>query len=123
MTLSDLAGADPAAPAAVVALDRVSASYQGGLLALDKVTFALAPGSFTFVTGGSGAGKTSLLSIIGLALQPSAGTLRVLGHDVTELDRQDRAALRREIEIKKLHRLEKRDLITAQQAIGAHRER
>lgn len=58
--LSDNKGnpaADPAAPSAVIALDDVSLAYQAGSPALNRVTFALAPGSFTFVTGGSGAGK------------------------------------------------------------------
>jgi cell division transport system ATP-binding protein len=84
-------------PAAVVSMDGISLKYEAGIAALDQVTLALAPGSFTFITGDSGAGKTSLLSIIGLALEPSEGTLRVLGHDVASLDRPDRAALRRQI--------------------------
>ena len=88
---------DPATPATVVALDRVSVAYQGGEAALDQVTFALSPGSFTFVTGGSGAGKTTLLNVIGLALPISSGQLRVLGHDPKSLPRAERAALRRQI--------------------------
>lgn len=83
-------------PAAVVTMDRISLQYSAAAALLD-VTLALAPGSFTFITGESGAGKTSLLSIIGLALQPSAGTLRLLGHEVTALQRNERAALRRQI--------------------------
>ena len=78
-------------------MDGISLHYAAGISALDEVTLALAPGSFTFITGDSGAGKTSLLSIIGLALEPSAGVLRVLGHDVAGLERADRAALRRQI--------------------------
>lgn len=87
----------PQPPPAVVTMDGIQLEYSAGVPALRDVTLALAPGSFTFITGESGAGKTSLLSIIGLALQPSAGTLRLLGHDVAALDRQDRAALRRQI--------------------------
>ena len=84
-------------PAAVVSMDGIALRYAAGIAALDGVTLALAPGSFTFITGDSGAGKTSLLSIIGLAMEPTEGTLRVLGHDVAALDRPDRAALRRQI--------------------------
>lgn len=92
------AGADtPPPPAAVVSLDGVSLQYPGGIAALDGITFALPPGSFTFITGGSGAGKTSLLNIMGLALERTAGDLRLLGHDVATLDRPARAALRRQI--------------------------
>ena len=84
-------------PAAVVTMDRISLQYSADAPALAEVTLALAPGSFTFITGESGAGKTSLLSIIGLALQPTAGTLRLLGRDVAALERPERAALRRRI--------------------------
>ena len=86
--------ADPDAPAEVVALDDV---YQGAEPALQGITFALAPGSFTFVTGGSGAGKTTLLNVIGLAMPTHSGSMRLLGVDPTALPRPQRAALRRQI--------------------------
>lgn len=88
---------DPAGPAAVVALDNISVAYEGAAPALDGVTFALAPGSFTFVTGGSGAGKTTLLNVIGLALPASSGTVQILGQNPMALPRPERAALRRQI--------------------------
>jgi cell division transport system ATP-binding protein len=92
-----LTGDTDHAPPAVVAMDGIALHYPAGIAALDSITLALAPGSFTFITGDSGAGKTSLLSIIGLALQPTGGSLRVLGHDVSALERGERAALRRQI--------------------------
>lgn len=84
-------------PAAVVSMDGIGLEYSPGVAVLRDVTLALAPGSFTLITGESGAGKTSLLSIMGLALEPTAGTLRLLGHDVAGLGRPERAALRRQI--------------------------
>ena len=84
-------------PASVVSLDRVSLSYGGGRPALENVTFALAPGSFHFLLGGSGAGKTSLLRLIHLDGQPTRGTLRLFEHDVAALPRPARPALRRRI--------------------------
>ena len=78
---------DPAGPAAVVAVDNIAVTYEGAAPALDGVTFAVAPGSFTFVTGGSGAGKTTLLNVIGLALPASSGTVQILGHDPMALPR------------------------------------
>ncbi len=87
----------PSPPTAVVSMDGVSLHYPGGIAALEGITFALPAGSFTFITGGSGAGKTSLLSIMGLALERTAGDLRLLGYDVAALDRPARAALRRQI--------------------------
>ncbi len=86
-----------APPPAVVTMDGVALDYGAGAPALREVTLALPPGSFTFITGESGAGKTSLLNIIGLALRPTAGTLRFLEHDVADLDRSELASLRRQI--------------------------
>lgn len=88
---------DPAIPPAIVALDDISVTYEGAPPALDGVTFALAPGSFTFVTGGSGAGKTTLLNVIGLARPASSGTVQILGKNPMALPRFERAALRRQI--------------------------
>ena len=86
---------DAATPVSIVTLDRICLRYSEASSALNNISFALQPGSFTFVTGESGAGKTSLLSMIGLALEPTEGTLHVLGHDTASLGRQERAALRR----------------------------
>jgi cell division transport system ATP-binding protein len=93
------AALDPATqpPPAVVSMDGISLHYPAGIVALEGINLALPPGSFTFITGDSGAGKTSLLGIIGMALQATSGTLRVLGHDVAGLDRNQRAAVRRQI--------------------------
>jgi cell division transport system ATP-binding protein len=91
-TLTDQAG-----PAAVVAVDNIAVTYAGAAPALDGVTFALAPGSFTFVTGGSGAGKTTLLNVIGLALPAVSGTVQILGRNPMALPRPERSALRRQI--------------------------
>jgi len=88
---------DPAGPAAIVAVDNIAVTYEGAAPALDGVTFALAPGSFTFVTGGSGAGKTTLLNVIGLALPAASGTVQILGRNPMALPRPERAALRRQI--------------------------
>ena len=74
---------DAATPVSIVTLDRICLRYSEASSALNNISFALQPGSFTFVTGESGAGKTSLLSMIGLALEPTEGTLHVLGHDLS----------------------------------------
>jgi cell division transport system ATP-binding protein len=88
-------GSETAGP--VAALTAVGLTYAGGIAALHGIDLTLAPGSFTFVTGASGAGKTSLLNLIGLAVPPSTGNLRLFGSDVAGLDRPKRAALRRQI--------------------------
>ena len=58
--------------------------------ALSDVSFALPPGSFTWLLGPSGAGKSSVLRLMHLALRPTRGEVEVLG---LRLSRAPRAAL------------------------------
>ncbi len=64
---------------------------------LKDLTFSLAPGSFHFVTGASGAGKTSLLKLLFLAEKPSKGLMHLFGQDVSTVAREDQPFLRRRI--------------------------
>ena len=59
---------------------------------LDMAGFTLSAGERLFLHGPSGSGKTTLLSLIGGVLRADAGTLRVLGHDLSALSgpRRDR---------------------------------
>ncbi|MGH6719969.1 MAG: cell division ATP-binding protein FtsE [Alphaproteobacteria bacterium] len=77
----------------------VSLRYGNGPHVLRDVTFQLEPGSFHFLVGPSGAGKTSLLRLIYLALRPARGTITMFGRDITETPRRDLPALRRRIGI------------------------
>ena len=66
---------------------------------LRDVTFHLRPGSFHFLTGPSGAGKTSLLRLLFMSMQPTRGQIHVLGQDVSRVTPSKRAQLRRRIGI------------------------
>jgi branched-chain amino acid transport system ATP-binding protein len=55
----------------------------GGFTIVDGVSFALAPGEFVSVIGPNGAGKTTLLNLISGLARPTAGTVELLGRDVT----------------------------------------
>jgi cell division transport system ATP-binding protein len=81
----------------IVRFEGVSLRYGDGPEVLRAVDFALAPGSFHFVTGASGAGKTSLLRAIALAVPPSEGRVEVFGQDVSRAGPRSRPALRRRI--------------------------
>ncbi len=61
------------------------------------VNLALEKKSFTFLTGASGAGKSSLLKLIYMALSPTRGLVSLFGKDVTAMDRSDRQTLKRRI--------------------------
>lgn len=65
--------------------------------ALQNVTLSLPQGSFHWLTGPSGAGKTTLFRLLTLDLIPTHGTLLFDGTAVTTASRSDRAALRRKI--------------------------
>jgi cell division transport system ATP-binding protein len=64
---------------------------------LRDIDLSLAPGSFHFLTGASGAGKSSLLKLIYLAQRPSRGLIHLFGHEVETTSRKDLPFLRRRI--------------------------
>jgi ABC-2 type transport system ATP-binding protein len=73
-----------------VAIDGVSHRY-GSRQALDDVTFAVAPASFSVLLGLNGAGKSTLFSLITRLYAVQRGQIRIFGHDV---GRDSSAALR-----------------------------
>ena len=78
-------------------LDAVGLRYGNGPEVLRDVSVKLAAGEFAFLTGASGAGKTSLLRLLFLALKPTRGRLELFGEDVVSLRRKALPALRRRI--------------------------
>lgn len=85
------------ADAAVVRFDDVSMRYGRAQETLKDISFSLAPGSFHFLTGASGAGKSSLLKLLFLAAKPSKGLLHLFGQDVSTVALRDQPFLRRRI--------------------------
>jgi putative ABC transport system ATP-binding protein len=62
--------------------------------ALRGVDITVEPGEFTALIGPSGSGKSTLLNLVGTLDKPTAGTIHVAGHDVTNLGRADAANFR-----------------------------
>ena len=81
----------------MIRLENVGMRYGRGPEVLRDVTFELAPGSFQFVTGSSGAGKTSLMRLLFLGHRPSRGKVMAFGEDVSVMKRSRLARLRRKI--------------------------
>jgi cell division transport system ATP-binding protein len=81
----------------IVRFENVAMQYGAGPEILTDVSFDLEPGSFHFLTGSSGAGKSSLLKIIYLAQIPSRGAASVFGHDLAGSERTMLPELRRRI--------------------------
>ena len=81
----------------IVQFDNVGLRYGAGKEILSDVSFTLYPGSFYFLTGASGAGKTSLLRLLYLAQRPSRGIIRMFGNDVITLPRARLPSFRRRL--------------------------
>jgi len=81
----------------MVLFEDVAVRYGSGPNILRDISFSLAPGSFHFLVGASGAGKSSLLKLMYLAMPPAVGLIDLFGRNVATLRRQDLPALRRRI--------------------------
>ncbi len=81
----------------MVRFQNVGMRYGLGPEVLHDVSFHLAPGSFHFLSGASGAGKSSLLKLIYLACRPSRGLVTLFDADVATLPRRALPAMRRRI--------------------------
>lgn len=81
----------------VIRFDNVGMRYGRGPEVLRDLSFDLPRGSFQFLTGPSGAGKTSLLKLIYLAAKPSRGTISYFGRDAAGLTRDELPQIRRRV--------------------------
>ena len=75
----------------------VSLRYNKGPEILKDINFQLKPRTFYFMTGESGAGKTSLLSLLYLHLEPTKGRVRLFGQAIDMMSRGTKAQIRRQI--------------------------
>ncbi len=82
----------------VVKIENVARKYQIGKVetqALRGVNLSIENGEFVALVGPSGSGKTTLLQMIGCLDQPTSGSVCINGKDVTRLNRNQRADMRR----------------------------
>lgn len=118
---------DRASDEAIVRFENVGLRYGLGPEVLKDVNFALQKGSFHFLIGESGAGKSSLLKLIYLALKPSRGLISLFGHDIATTPRPDLPALRRRVgvvfqEFKLLNHLSAYDNVALPLRVAGARE-
>jgi len=90
-------GSTAAETGPIVRFEGVGLRYGRAPEVLKDLSFQLAPGSFHFLTGASGAGKTSLLRLIYLAVRPSRGLISLFGQDIARAAHRDLPFLRRRI--------------------------
>ena len=81
----------------IVEFDRVGLRYGTGAEVLRDLEFRLGAGGFYFLTGPSGAGKTSLLKLLYLAQRPTRGRIRLFGEELSDAPRDVLPNFRRRI--------------------------
>ena len=72
----------------MVRFENVGMRYGAGPEILRDITLHLEPGSFHFLTGSSGAGKSSLLKLMYLAERPSRGLISLFDRDIATTPRR-----------------------------------
>jgi len=81
----------------VVRFENVGLRYGLGPEVLRDLSFRIDRHSFQFLTGPSGAGKTSLLRLLFLSLRPTRGLITLFDEDIATLEKDSLAVLRRRI--------------------------
>jgi len=84
-------------PSPIVSLQNIGLRYGKGREVLRDINLDLEPGSFHFLTGPSGAGKTSLLRLLFLTKKPTRGLISMFGKDMATLSRRNMPKIRRRI--------------------------
>ena len=82
----------------VSGLRKIYTSRLGGsrVEALRNVSFTVEQGEYVAIMGESGSGKTTLLNILAALDEPTAGTVRLDGHELGKIREKDAAAFRRD---------------------------
>jgi len=78
-------------------VEHLTKVYEGGVLALDDVSFEVPEGQFLAVIGLSGSGKSTLLRCINRLIEPTEGRITWHGQDITSASQDEMRRVRRKI--------------------------
>ncbi len=111
----------------MIKFEHVGLRYGIGPEVLSDINFTLEPGSFHFLTGPSGAGKTSLMSLMFLGRKPTRGLVTMFDQNINDMDRARLSRLRQKIgvvfqEFRLLPHLSAFDNVALPLRITGHRE-
>lgn len=83
----------------MIQLQHIYKTYHGSIHALRDISFEIQKGEFVFLTGPSGAGKTTLFKLICAFDKMTSGKIKVAGHDLSEMKPEDLPLFRRKVGI------------------------
>ena len=111
----------------MIKFEHAGLRYGIGPEVLSDINFTLEPGSFHFLTGPSGAGKTSLMSLMYLGRKPTRGLVTMFGQNINNMDRAALCELRQKIgvvfqEFRLLPHLSAFDNVALPMRISGHKE-
>lgn len=112
----------------MIKFEHVGLRYGIGPEVLSDINFTLEPGSFHFLSGASGAGKSSLLSLMFLGRRPTRGIISMFNQKINGLDRHNLTAIRQKIgvvfqEFRLLPHLSAFDNVALPMRISGHSEK
>ena len=81
----------------MIELKKVTKEYSKGVAALNGVSLKIEQGEFVFIVGDSGAGKSTFIRLLMRELEPTSGTIQVMGRDLGELTHRQIPYYRRKI--------------------------
>ncbi len=81
----------------MISFDKVTKIFQKDWIALQDITFEVQKGDFVFLTGPTGAGKSTILKLVYKDEEPSKGTVKVFEENLRLMKRKDIPLLRRKI--------------------------
>lgn len=81
----------------MIRYDHVGLRYGIGPEVLSDISFTLDAGSFHFLTGPSGAGKTSMMTLLYLGMKPTRGVISMFGHNIGAMTREQLVPIRQRI--------------------------
>jgi cell division transport system ATP-binding protein len=78
----------PSGGSPIIEFRGVSKRYSSGDVGLDQATFAVDRSEFVFLVGATGSGKSTVMRLLLKEVDPTEGTIRVAGHDLSEIVRK-----------------------------------